>query len=299
MSAGTVLRGLSAANPLAYLAALGSLRLLELAGAGRPTLRWIRQNGWRPEILGTGLSEAEMCQTLLAAPAAPKADLEKLGKNITVEPQTFRDFAESGNREATRSDHRAADFAGAFGCEICKDRKRDRVQYTSLCFITGSGHQDFLDTIAKLEDQVTARHIEEALFGDWHYTDRGLSLGWDPADAREYALRWHDPGPEGVWTVWGANRLAVEALPLFPAHPVGADLETTGIDNDQFTWPVWEGEAGCDVARSIVALADLRKTEPDRSRLGAMGIAVVYRAQRVRIGSGANFKVRFRPARAV
>lgn len=299
MSDAIVLRSLNGANPLAYLAALGSLRLLELAGAGRPRMRWVRQSWWRPVIEGTGLREEELCQALLDAPSAPREELQPLGKNITVEPAVFRDFVGAAQTRATRQDRRTADFAGAFGCEVCKDPRRDRIQYTQLCFITGSGHQDFLDTMAKLRGQVTLEHITTALYGEWRYADPGLSFGWDPADAREYALRWKDPGPEGASTVWGANRLAVEALPLFPAQPIGRKLETTGIVDNEFTWPIWAGAVACDAVRSLLSLGELREVSPDHSQLREMGVAAVYRAQRVRIGSGAKRKVRFRPARAV
>jgi hypothetical protein len=299
MSDGIVLRSLNGANPLAYLAALGSQRLLELAGAGHPKLRWVRRNGWRPEITGTGLGEEELCEALLHAPAAPPDGLQQLGKNITVPPVVFRIFVEAAQSGATLGDRRFADFAGCFGCEVCKDRRLDRIQVTQLCFITGSGHQDFLETMVKLQVQVRQEHLANALFGEWRYSDPGLSFGWDPADAREYALRWRDPGPEGASTVWGANRLAFEALPLFPAQPMGRDLGTTGMKDDALTWPIWDGELSSDIVRSVLALGELRKVAPNHRELTEVGVVETYRAQRVRIGSGANFKVRFRPARAV
>lgn len=109
---------------------------------------------------------------------------------------------------------------------------------------------------------------------------------------------------EGVWSVWGANRLAFEALPIFPAIPTERGLRTTGFRTaadrtHEFTWPVWSGYAGLDTVRSLVALRAIQQDAPDRAELQAMGIDEVFRAMRVRIGQGANFKVSFRPARAV
>ena len=46
-------------------------------------------------------------------------------------------------------------------------------------------------------------------------------------------------------------------------------------------------------------MQQLDEDPPDHRQLEPMGIAAVYRAQRVRIGQGANFKVSFRPARAI
>jgi hypothetical protein len=304
VSSSLVLRSLDGASPLGFLAALGTLRLLDLAlPADRPRMRWARRSGFRPEITGLSLSEQELCNVLAKAPSAPIEELGVLGKNITVEPSKFREFAERARLNARREDRRTADFAACFGSEVCINEKLDdRIQYTAFCFITGSGHQDFLATAGSLCDKVTPEHIHEALFEEWRYAEKGLSYGWDPADAREYALRWGDPGPEGVRTVWGANRLAMEALPLWPVIASRQRLNTTGFarisEVMQFTWAIWDGELNCDSIKSLLSLSELQREIIDRT-LFERGILEVYRAQRVRIGSGANFKVRFRPARAI
>jgi hypothetical protein len=239
---------------------------------------------------------------ILGAPAIP-ADkiLSSLGKNLTVPPKTFEAFTHAAVAELEHGDRLMAEFVTAFGSEVCAQERKNRIQYTSFCFITGSGHQDFVETAAALVRGVTEAQLHEALFGPWQY-QKGLSMRWDPADAREYALRWNDPGPEGVKAVWGANRLAIEALPLFPVHPSGKGLVTTGFrtaEHDEFTWPLWRAPVSCDTVRSLVALKQLQDPQPDRTQLQAMGIEEIYRVQRVRIGAGANFKVSFRPARAV
>jgi len=46
-------------------------------------------------------------------------------------------------------------------------------------------------------------------------------------------------------------------------------------------------------------LSELQADAPEHEVLLAMGVKEVYRAQRVRIGQGANFKVSFRPARTI
>jgi hypothetical protein len=143
--------------------------------------------------------------------------IEALGnKNITVDAATFGRLAKQAGEAALFHDRRAADFAVSFGSESCEDTRKDRIEYTSFCFITGSGHQDFQETMRALVERVRLNDIRKTLFVPWDYADKGCSMRWDPGDAQEYALRWNNPGPEGVWTVWGANRLAIEALPLFP-----------------------------------------------------------------------------------
>ena len=267
-------------------------------------MAWRRRGAWRPVITGAPLSTDEICQSLAVAPSVPTEELASLGKNITVAPRDYKGFAKRARSTATPTDRRMADFAAAIGSEACHDESRGRIHYTDFCFITGSGHQDFVSTAEKLREK-GAEQFRVALFEEWCYLDKRLSFGWDPAEAREYALQWSDPGPGGVWTVWGANRLALEALPFFPAFPTGKVLATTAfiaLGSQQakaFTWPIWDAPLCCDVIRSLLALEALTKKDVDRNLLGLMGIREVYRARRVRIGSGANFKVRFRAARAI
>ncbi len=298
------LTGLDGSNPLGYLAALGALRLL---AQHHPAVRmhWTRDTAaWRPVLSGIDLTPDTLIAALLAAPAFPASESSLLGKNITVEPAKFSDFVQHAENALHPSGNRIpADFAAAFGSEVCVDKDKNRIEYTLLCFITGSGHQDFLETARTLLKKVEAPHLQEALFGPWLRHDDKLSFRWDPSDASEYALRWDNPGPLGVKSVWGAGRLAIEALPLFPTQPTARTLATTGFYEDkypeQFTWPLWSTPVSCDTVRSLVALAELRQATPGRETLTPLGITEVFRSPRVRIGQGANFKVSFRPSKAV
>lgn len=300
-----ILSGIDGANPLGYLAALGTLRLV---GESNPSvkMRWVQDQFWRPEIVGLDeFDESSFCAMVVAEPPVPALNfIEALDdRNITVNATTFRRLVVKAAESAAFGDRRAADFAASFGSECCEDARKNRIEYTSFCFITGSGHQDFLETMRALTTKVSADDVRNALFSRWNYSDKGSSMRWDPTDAREYALRWDNPGPEGVWTVWGANRLAIEALPFFPSFQTGRHLETTGFRDappwEEFTWPVWGALISCDTVRSLVALSELQMERPDRQRLEAMGVVEVYRAQRIRIGAGANFKVSFRRSRSV
>jgi hypothetical protein len=304
VSSGMFLRALDGSNPLGFLAALGTLRLVDLSKPdARVRMCWERSGGfWRPKLVGLDADEDGLCELLMGARWAPADKFKQIGENITVPRESFAAFVKQAHVSATLQDRRAADFAAAFGCEVCEDRDKGRIEYTDLSFITGSGHQDFLGTIDALAKRVTAAHLRDALFGNWR-ADKGLSMRWDPSDAAEYALRWDDPGPKGAWAVWGANRLAIEALPYFATMPVNHRLRTTGFKRGkrihEFTWPIWASSAGCDTVRSLMSFPELQKPAPDRETLRGMGIEEVYRAQRIRIGQGANFKVSFRPARAV
>lgn len=305
MSEELALEAIDGSNPLGFLAALGTLRLAQLRWPDAPVkLAWQRAGLWQPRLSGAPTTDRnEFCAELLGAPGVPAETFGDLGKNITVSPDVFRQFARKACERATRTDRRAADFAAAFGCESCRDEKRDRIQYTALCFITGSGHQDFLGTIGGLAGAVELDHLQEALFDGWQTRDKGFALRWDPGDGREYALRWNDPGPEGARTTWGANRLAVEALPFFAALPSARGLSTTGFTRRgraiEFTWPMWADPLGCDEVKSLLGCRELQAEALQHLELNTRGIEQVFRATRVRIGTGANFKVSFRPARAI
>ena len=311
MSDELVLRALDGSNPLAFLAALGTLRLATLETRANIKMAWERLDGfWRPKLQGIHCTEEELCEKMTACRwwATAEEFVTSLGKNITIPKGKFKPFVERAELTASSHDRRAADFAAAFGCEACEEEDNDRIERTDFCFITGSGHQDFLGTIAALQKNVTCRHLYEALFGGWR-PEKGFSMRWDPSDAAEYALQWNDPGPRGAWAVRGANRLATEALPLFPTAPMKGGLQTTGFRRrkrqNEFTWPIWRDGVGCASVRSLVALAELQKSPESenggfsREALLAMGVEEIYRAQRVRIGEGANFKVSFRLARSV
>jgi hypothetical protein len=302
-----VLSAIDGANPLGFLAALGALRIAESVWPRNGVrLRWIREGGWRPELTDIDAESADqLCERLAGSGRwAPLEAFENLGNNITVEAERFAAAVARAVDGSGAEDRRASDFAAAFGCEVCDDPEKGRIEYTDLCFITGSGHQHFLGTARGLPGAATAEHLREALFGPWTRGNKGLSFRWDPDDAKEYALRWRDPSVGGVWSVWGANRLAFEALPLFPALPTERGLRTTGFRTakdrgHEFTWPIWSQWASVDTVRSLVALNSIQQDDPDRAELRGMGIEEVFRALRVRIGQGANFKVSFRPARSV
>jgi len=299
-----VLSGLDGSNPLAFLAALGTHRLLSERWPGRRVrMRWVERNGWRPELLNAEVEDAgEVCRVLQEeARWAPLELFARLGNDLTVSEALFGEVAREVAGNAFANERTGVDFVAAFGSDIFGEK--DRMEYTDLCFITGSGHQHFLGTARGLAQATTAEHLREALFGEWRYADPKLSFRWDPEDAREYALRWKNPSSEGALTMWGANRLAFEGLPLLATMPTGDGQTTASFRRhrrvDEMTWPIWTRAASVDTVRSLLWSPDLQAEPLPRETLRARGVMEVFRVQKVRIGSGANFKVSFRPARSV
>ena len=296
---GLVLSGLDGGNPLGFLAAVGTLNTASVADSDAAwRMKWIAQDGsWFPALFAnrvlSGEELAEFLASALQREATPEFDFDR---NLSVGSEMFRKVAQDAQRCASSRDRRYADFVTAFGCEVVVTRDGKSIQNTALRTMSGAGHQHFLGTMKQLCDAATSRHLLKALFNTWDYSDVKLGLRWDPEEDRRYALRWGNPSDTSknpIRTMSGANRLAVEALPLLPTVPDDRRLETTGFTRRDgsvlFTWPVWECAVSLDAARSLLALAALQESEPDRTKLRAMGVAEVYRSQRITVGKYRNF----------
>jgi hypothetical protein len=303
-----VLSGLDGSNPLAFLAAIGTLRTTVKAFPEQQVrLSWSVITGWRPILhLGVDFDEdtfVDALQNCLSG-TDERPEFRQLGDDLHVAPDAFREFAESAARAASPVDHSTADFAAAFGCDmtVVDSAGKTTIQDTALRTMAGAGHQHFLGFMRNIIRATTADHVRKALFGQWRYDDpvQNLTLRWDPIDDVRYALRWRDPSGDPLRRVsgsmLGANRLAIEGLPLITTVPDSTRLRTTGFrgrkSSDTFwTWPLWEAPLSLDVVRSILALDGLQSDVPDRSLLREYGIGEVFRAQRLTIGKVRNFTV--------
>jgi hypothetical protein len=368
------LPGIDGANPLGFLAALGTLVTVRQAGETQARLRWKRARTWIPVLDGISTSDPDKLSDTVAGAlrgravsdddekkraatqreldAAKKAvgdkrneirkrglgrkereaamkqelpPLEKdyeekrlqsldarkkavprpeiaLGKRIDCTYKEYRKHASDFLEGAGHGDRETLDFLAAFGSDACRSKsktKPDEIEPTSFHF-TSAAKQFFLDTVRQLMEKPTADRVRHALFEPWVYSDPGLSMRWDPAEDRRYALMDHDPSRDGASTVWMANLLAYRALPLFPSAPGRRGLATTAwvvLDDGDLalTWPIWEFTAPPDTIRSLLQLRELAEPRPDRSILRARGCAAIYRAHRIKVGDYKNFS----PARGV
>jgi len=290
------LSGLNGANSLAFLAAVGTLRTLSAARPQEPVrMSWKRKAGWCPVIvteqpLDENTLIATLHQQLRKMQSHPALAVDD---NLKIPPNRFRQYAAEARDHANRTGNRTwADFVAAFGCDALSEDKV--VQDTAFRTMSGAGHQHFLKSMRELVEVTETEHLAKALFRPWIYDDDRPSLRWDPEDDRRYALRWSEPSGDPIRTVRGANRLAIEALPLFPTAPVYSSLETTGFRTGGsrdtfFTWPIWGCAIGVDVLRTLLAMKELQQNHPDRRKLLALGVVEVYRCQRLTVGKYRNF----------
>lgn len=303
MNHSILLRGLDGSNPLAFLAALGTLRTLGRAMPGEAIrMAWaVEEGAWRPRLFGfRPMDEQGIIDALhrelacMAGHAAFTVD-----KDLKIEAGAYRRFLELARYEYLElGDARAAEFGAAFGCDALHDK--GIILDTAFRTMGGAGHQHFLQFMNDLAKDTQQGHLEKALFRPWVYDDPPPGMRWDPEDDRRYALRWKNPSHDKIKTVRGANRLAVEALPLFPACPVSGKLVTTafkgkGMYDTFFTWPIWTAPISLDAVRSVLSLEALQHESVDRAWLAAVGVAEAFRSQRITIGKFRNFT----PARPV
>ena len=307
---GLLLPGLDGANPLAFLAALGTLRGLTVAWPERRVcLSWALRDTWRPclHMDGGALDEKKALDGLEGfMQMRPGHEALAIGDNLTISADKFRTHALNAASAAFPSfEGRAtADFIAAFGCDAVESADcKGQIQDTALRTMSGTGHQHFLKTMRDLAEKANRDKLEQCLFGHWERKDPQLSLRWDPEDDRRYALRWKKPSDDkvqakgeksGAPTEWGANRLAYESLPLFPVIPVGRSVQTTGFSGSRsrdtfWTWPIWDVPVSLDSVRSLLALRELQSGHIDHARLAAMGIRQVFKSQRITVDKYRNF----------
>jgi hypothetical protein len=260
-------------------------------GAWRPVLKC---EGW------AGDDAADELLDTLAGQLARGAGSEAFSftPDLKLMPAAFRAFALAARDSALSGDSPSqndAAFAAAFACEGCIN-KDGTVQDTAFRTLSGAGHQHFVGSMEELARCTDREHLRRTLLAGWDYKDGKPSLRFDPVDDRRYALRWSDPSGDATRTMRGANRLAVEALPLLPTCPVGQRLATTGFNVSKFwTWPIWEPWLSLDVTRTLLALEELQSEIPNRAALLARGVREVFRCERITVGKFRNFT----PAAAV
>ena len=294
-----LLSGLDGGNPLGFLAAIGTLRVATLADKSATwLLGWLECGGiWTPFLACSSvISQNGLTELLMSAMNRNDNQAFKIADNLNMDPKDFRAKAQEACQSATPHDRNYADFVASFGSESVVARD-NTIQDTAFRTMSGVGNQHFLKFMRELAKKTKSQHLRTSLFEQWRYSDKRPSLRWDPMDDRRYALRWDKPVSGTVRTMRGANRLAVEALPLFPTAHKGAKLHTTGFllhrRNTFLTWPIWEAPLNVDVVRSLLSLSQLQSTQPDRSILQSIGVKEVYRSQRITADRYRNFTTSF------
>lgn len=295
------LPGLDGANPLGFLAALGTWRTSDSLYPGT-RMYWKPIGGhWSPVLLvPRQRSEDEFVSEIHTELHQMKDHpVFTFSNNLKLKPAEFAtQVRQAIERFFNENDLISVAFLSAFGSAVATNEQGD-IEDTALRTMSGSGNQHFLKTFRALVKETKDIHIKKCLFRPWKYDDplEAMGLRWDPDEDIRRALRWRnpsgDPERKKSLAMWGANRLAIEALPLLPTAPVGSHLETTGFtghkSNDTFfTWPIWNAPISLNTGRSLLALRDLQTSDSPEA-LHSRGIRAVYRSQRITTGKFRNF----------
>jgi hypothetical protein len=307
------LKGLRGENPAGFLAALGLLRTLDrIEPALRPRLHWHWEGGWMPVLaLNQSLSRDELVRVLYdQLKLSEPLSVYKLEPNLNLPAGVPRAFVKDTRGSMIAEEERAL-FTG-FALDT--GHPEHPCLRSPLVNLNGGGRQDFLPTCKKLIGSVTWEELDHALFEPWAYTDAGSGriLHWDPDNERQHALQWEKPGSDNNRTVAGADRLGIEALPLFPAVPTlpsrGVPVTmsyrhprflsapcffTQGPRRDSrvyFFWPLWGTSLTCSVVRSLLWSMDGEGILNGKASAGlqARGISVVFASERIMGRAGAS-----------
>lgn len=308
------LSALDGGNLLGFLAALGTFRVLAgRAKSGAVThMRWRLERKWVP-ILSSGNSFTVDAlldalagrvtsdrRTTMNPTSAEDGALSNANAAFVEDPldRPLSDFRSLLLRAAhNREARHVADFLTALGTDCFPEiGTRDLPSTTALRAIGAGNNEGFLGYMRTLHVKTRREHLSNALLADWDYTDPPPCMRWDPNEYRPHALRGKDPAKDRKQTnVRGANRLAVEALPLFPTAPSARRLRTVGFQDrnreTEITWPIWDEPIDIGTLQSLLAMSELQEDEPgaNRKSLAARGIVQVFRAKRFTEGKYRNF----------
>lgn len=258
------LKGLTGANPLGFLAAVGLLRLLsrvdEAAQLGftddGALHAWVTS---RHEVDVAGLVADDAAGN--AGPQPWRLEYEKAEKkgtkvvaDLKAPPEKFAGFLQLAIREWIGGDPDRAEYAAAFGTDVAVDGKGN-TKPTAFHFT--AANQQFLGAIEETRRLVSREWVEQALHAPGQVRP-GANVRWDPDAERNRALMGANPTDDGTVVNAPLEWLAFRALPAFPCVPVGTrnlTVATIGKRQDdlQFRWPLWSCGASYDSVRSLLA----------------------------------------------
>lgn len=284
-----VMTGIDGANPLGFLAAVGTATTTRRFCAD-VRLSWkVAEGAWRPVLSGFESHEERFIELLHDALTKSSPEPFAIDKKLPFPLATFISELQKAQNSCSVGDRRLADFLCAYGSEAVPNKETFKDSAFRMVRRGDAAGQGLPFYAQRNRERTDKPALFRTLFEPWNYTDEGFSLRWDPLDDQRYALRWHDPSgnrdKHAPTTMLGANVLAIEALILFPTTPRPGGLATTGFfrsgRQEYFTWPIWELQLSTDGLRSLLALGDLHREKPDRKALLARGIVEIYRSERV------------------
>jgi len=300
------LPGLDGANPLAFLAALGTLVFCDGLSrsvdslpnwlAGPIGLSWgtaVSRNTPVLHLPATPPSESDFNEFIarhlpITIDAHPAACVVRM---LTDKEPHLAELIQGQCRGRSPADRPCLDWVTALACESAPDAA-SQLQIVRRDYLLKNN----IPSVLKL---TKATHLFRSLFKMWDYADalHNQSLHWEPSEDRRHAYQWHEPNGDPTRKkrggMLGANRLALEAWPLFPSFPNGDRITTRGFQgtnarNTYWTWPLWLSCLTVDSVASLLGLPELQDDSPHVGSLRRFGVAAVFRSQRILVGKTPN-----------
>lgn len=296
------LPGLDGSNPLGFLAALGTLRVLTDAWPDRVTrMSWSSSHAICLPLLHIDSRVAPTRDDLL------NAIENHLIRTFDEHPVGVLDKIGSGNGESrqqslvhqvdqsSQSRHATIDWLAALVSDPAAPDAINRLQTVRRDYFRGN--------LKSVIETTTISHLSRCLFAPWDYADAldNQSMHWDPGEDRRHALQWNkpsgDPDRKKSGGMLGANRLAIEAIPVFTSFRGAGTVRTVGFSGDRstnthWTWPIWNVKLSLPVIRSLLVLPQLQGDTlrpAERFELREQGIMAAYRTDRILVGKTPNF----------
>lgn len=295
------LKGFTADQPLGFLAALGVLRTLERQRPDwEPRLAWKQSGFWRAEISVVGqVSVDGWVDQIQAGLQRSCAEIEHLSQGLDKNLAFTR--AELRQEIRARGGTPSGSLLERMVSELPENK--DRAPLSLLQMLNGAGHQHYLPALLKIARQTTRSHLQKTLTAPiWRMEDDargGMTLRLDTFSDSQHALQAQDPNDSEMTSELAANRLAIEALPLFPTLPASREL-TCGFHRRRrqlvMRWPVWTLPLRLVEVMGLLGAADMADPIENRDRLRCLGVEAVWESERRVVGKG---KTLFSPSRAV
>ena len=244
-STARVLSGLDGGNPLAFLAAVGTLRTVTRAAPSAGwTMSWKTHDGhWSPVLVGgTSLTEDGLIELLMPALKTMDGDPALcFADDLTIGREQFREIAQDAQRVATLADRHFADFVAAFGCDSLSVPRKDQIQDTALRTMSGAGHQHFLKSMRELVETTEPSHLKDSFLGrhSWMSRSSGRCSAWKSCNSpgRTKAASWREESSRYIgvsaspWTSTGTSP------PRCRHERLEAEVPGTGADGGYLT--IW------------------------------------------------------------
>jgi len=299
------LPGLDGSNPLAFLAALGILVVCDRLSRMTDHPDWL--GGPVKLSWGNGNSHHAPVLHIVGSPPTPSdfANIlaERMAKSVDMHPAAWvvamltdedRSLAELIRERCvglSADDRPYLDWIVALACETAPDAA-SQLQTVRKDYLIGN--------LRSVMQRTSADHLLRSLFHTWDYADAldNQSLHWEPSEDRRHAYQWHmpsgDPTRKKRGGMLGANRLALEAWPLFPSFAAGDRVNTRGFKGNRaydtfLTWPLWKNPLGIDTLASLLALKHLQGDDPGGNEFRDFNVSCAFRLQRILVGKTPNF----------